>query len=279
MKSLHKNNYGFAHIGLILLAVLVITAIGGVGYYVAKKSQSDTSNTDQSTNKQATSKSALASIDSIKSEIKKEFPDAENKETPPTIYVPYSDSLRLSLTADLDVIIAVSSEQDITTTKDKIASILNQNNLKGNDLVFENNDLYCYRNSLNYLGDRAMELACITKDNLTKYINIIPAIKAAVQESKPDIKVYDLNFIDFTYYTTPDKSVEVAEISGSNADKDLFPHVQYLALKGGNWTVVAEDSGEITDPQPPCSVLNEPEYKGLFANPTAGGYPLAGYCQ
>ena len=37
MKSLHKNNHGFAHIGIILLAVLAIAAIGGVGYYVLQK--------------------------------------------------------------------------------------------------------------------------------------------------------------------------------------------------------------------------------------------------
>lgn len=34
MKTLYKNHKGFAHVGLLLLFVVVIAAVGGVGYYV-----------------------------------------------------------------------------------------------------------------------------------------------------------------------------------------------------------------------------------------------------
>ena len=51
MKDLHKNNYGFAHIGLILLAVLAITAIGGGGDYVATRNKTEnTISTNQDSN-------------------------------------------------------------------------------------------------------------------------------------------------------------------------------------------------------------------------------------
>ena len=46
MKSLHKNNHGFAHIGLMLLAIIVIAAVGGVGYYVATKNKNPKASTN-----------------------------------------------------------------------------------------------------------------------------------------------------------------------------------------------------------------------------------------
>ena len=53
MKTIHKNNHGFAHIGLILLAVLVITAIGGAGYYVATRNKTEnTISTSNATSQQ-----------------------------------------------------------------------------------------------------------------------------------------------------------------------------------------------------------------------------------
>jgi len=46
MHKLRKNNHGFAHIGLILLAVLVIAAISGVGYYVIGSDTPGSTNTN-----------------------------------------------------------------------------------------------------------------------------------------------------------------------------------------------------------------------------------------
>ena len=41
MKTLYKNHKGFAHVGLLLLFVVVIAAVGGVGYYVMSRNNKD----------------------------------------------------------------------------------------------------------------------------------------------------------------------------------------------------------------------------------------------
>ena len=65
MKNLHKNSKGFAHIGLLLLFIVVIAAIGGTGYYVFQKNHSGkTKNTSNNTQtKTASSSDQLTYVD------------------------------------------------------------------------------------------------------------------------------------------------------------------------------------------------------------------------
>ncbi|OGL30349.1 hypothetical protein A3D14_03715 [Candidatus Saccharibacteria bacterium RIFCSPHIGHO2_02_FULL_47_12] len=61
MHRLRKNNHGFAHIGLILLALVVIVTICGVGYYVATKKDKTNTNPTISTSQSSTQNTANSS--------------------------------------------------------------------------------------------------------------------------------------------------------------------------------------------------------------------------
>jgi outer membrane lipoprotein-sorting protein len=65
-KNLHKNNQGLAHIGLVLLVVVVVAAVGGIGWYVFKKQKDKGASSLSDAVKQAAQKCELDDKDICK---------------------------------------------------------------------------------------------------------------------------------------------------------------------------------------------------------------------